>query len=535
VTVTDPATGLLPTNLVQGGVAVSWLTADANSRYSFTCDVPGVVVDFGAGAEALYANEVPGLAIAAGGATNTAIDARMKWAPATAYILGQQVLSPNSDVVKANVAHTSAGAYATDVAKWDLSTTFGTTAVVAGKVDKGALVLNVKDYGAVGDGTTDDTAAIQAAIDAVPGTTSLAGATILFPYGQYRVTSQITIAMPGVHLMASGGFTALILPDAAMTGVVFRFAIASTFVRGPRVTNLRISMNGSAAGALLFEGAYDNAILENVFVDGMTGTAAGIKFTNAAGATTDVSQTITATNCYVAGATGYTGKAWHLERVQEAVFTSCKGLGGGEGSGTSWYLRGCRGVAFYGCSAAVSAKGWDLDASVTAMVGITISSPTIEGVTNTITTTGTQLISGLTLTNPRAQIASTIAAGPILLNYVSTSQLETKAILVTVASTCSQVHLLTEDVTKITDSGSYTSMILWQNAAARMGLRGSTGVSLFVGAVENARVVNAGSAQTGLMLTANPTGAGAVLTTVLIGAVDSGGVGYRLLRVPNTP
>ena len=65
VSVTDPATGLLPTNLVQGGVAVSWLTADANSRYSFSCDVPGVVVDFGAGAQALYANEVPGLMVSA--------------------------------------------------------------------------------------------------------------------------------------------------------------------------------------------------------------------------------------------------------------------------------------------------------------------------------------------------------------------------------------------------------------------------------------------------------------------------------------
>jgi hypothetical protein len=77
VSVTDPATGLLPANLTQGGLAVTWLTADANSRYSFTCDVPGVVVDFGAGAEALYANEVPGLAIAAGGATTTAIDAHL--------------------------------------------------------------------------------------------------------------------------------------------------------------------------------------------------------------------------------------------------------------------------------------------------------------------------------------------------------------------------------------------------------------------------------------------------------------------------
>ena len=129
VSVTDPATGLLPTNLMQAGVAVSWLTADANSRYSFTCDVPGVVVDFGAGAEALYANEVPGMAIAAGGATNTAIDARMKWSgPGTVYALNQQVISPNNDVVSAIAAHTSGGSFTP--ANWTLSSTFvaqGTT------------------------------------------------------------------------------------------------------------------------------------------------------------------------------------------------------------------------------------------------------------------------------------------------------------------------------------------------------------------------------------------------------------------------
>jgi polygalacturonase len=46
-----------------------------------------------------------------------------------------------------------------------------------------ALVVNVRDKGAKGDGSTDDTDAIQAAIDQVAGT----GGTVLVPDGVYRV------------------------------------------------------------------------------------------------------------------------------------------------------------------------------------------------------------------------------------------------------------------------------------------------------------------------------------------------------------
>jgi hypothetical protein len=51
--------------------------------------------------------------------------------------------------------------------------------------------VSVKDFGAVGDGVADDTAAIQAAIAYIK---TLGGGTVVFPCGNYKVTSTISIA-----------------------------------------------------------------------------------------------------------------------------------------------------------------------------------------------------------------------------------------------------------------------------------------------------------------------------------------------------
>jgi hypothetical protein len=61
-------------------------------------------------------------------------------------------------------------------------------------------VYNVKAFGAKGDGTTDDTAAIQAAVTAA----SVAGGVVRIPVGTYLVTNTITIAEPGVRIVGDG-------------------------------------------------------------------------------------------------------------------------------------------------------------------------------------------------------------------------------------------------------------------------------------------------------------------------------------------
>lgn len=53
--------------------------------------------------------------------------------------------------------------------------------------------ISVKDFGATGDGVTDDTAAIQAAVDYL---TDYNGGTLHIPYGLYKVTATINIGLP---------------------------------------------------------------------------------------------------------------------------------------------------------------------------------------------------------------------------------------------------------------------------------------------------------------------------------------------------
>ena len=105
-------------------------------------------------------------------------------------------------------------------------------------------VVNVLDYGAVGDGSTDDTAAIQAALDAGSNT-------VYLPAGTYRVSDSIAVNSNTKLCVAGVGITT-IKPFATPYNFVFIQNYMASVVTGTTLdTNIEIcelTINGLSTG-----------------------------------------------------------------------------------------------------------------------------------------------------------------------------------------------------------------------------------------------------------------------------------------------
>lgn len=105
------------------------------------------------------------------------------------------------------------------------------------KVSVDALVVNVRDHGAKGDGVTDDTASINTAIS-----TSPAGSVIWFPPGTYLVSSTVVL-YPNRTYLGPGGMEqrATILGTSAVTGAI---VAAQGWTTNATVCDSAIKMSG---------------------------------------------------------------------------------------------------------------------------------------------------------------------------------------------------------------------------------------------------------------------------------------------------
>jgi hypothetical protein len=72
------------------------------------------------------------------------------------------------------------------------------------------MMLSVKEFGATGDGVTDDTAAIQAAINSLT-----AGGIVYLPGATYIVSSTLNIPVSNVKMMGSGNATVIKAADSS--------------------------------------------------------------------------------------------------------------------------------------------------------------------------------------------------------------------------------------------------------------------------------------------------------------------------------
>tara|TARA_R110000868_G_C10924364_1_gene765921 strand:- start:52 stop:2493 length:2442 start_codon:yes stop_codon:yes gene_type:complete len=110
----------------------------------------------------------------------------------------------------------------------------GSGAVIRTAQNKMRESYSVKDFGAVGDGVTDDSAAVQTAVNNMT-----AGGTLVFPFGTYKINTSILVPYSNITIIGNGSTidaTTLAYNGAVRgSGAVFRL-ITPSAVHGATLT-----------------------------------------------------------------------------------------------------------------------------------------------------------------------------------------------------------------------------------------------------------------------------------------------------------
>lgn len=170
--------------------------------------------------------------------------------------------------------------------------------------------LNVRDFGAVGDGETDDTAAFQQALEQAAAD---GGNRVLVPTGTYVISDTLDVAANVTFAGVNRGASKLRRPDDAHE-VLIRLEGADNAV----VRDLDLKVRGytpgeSRAAALVIEGGSQDVVIENV-------SAEGFSRGFSVGRDSEESRALTFRNC-----TARHSRTWGfvVDHTQDVLFEQC--------------------------------------------------------------------------------------------------------------------------------------------------------------------------------------------------------------------
>ena len=136
--------------------------------------------------------------------------------------------------------------------------------------------VTVDSFGAVGDGVTDDTAALQAAIDAA----ILAKKDLFIQSGTYKITATLNVTSTSIKIYGAGRYGTVI--DSFATGSAIKCS-----AWGGVISSLQISVNTSSGNGIEAGNNSRNCAIDNVYLEatavGATQTGAGIYLNSESG------------------------------------------------------------------------------------------------------------------------------------------------------------------------------------------------------------------------------------------------------------
>lgn len=447
-------------------------------------------------------------------------------------------------------------------------------------------------YGAKADGITDDILALEQTIAKIKED---GGNRLFLSAGNYAISRPLVITNLGIDIVCVPYRTKITPTPNFVGNELIRFEQNEEDVyKGINLGGVYIDLNNETCNGITVINAYDQFVFKNVEVRDCNDDYVPFNFThkntgNIGGQTLLLENTIGEHF-----SNNPTKPVYYFEKYHEVNLIGAKAFANKANStpingtlrvGDCFYFKDCRGITMTGCSSAFGDNAVVFEAVGRTIQGLTIVGQTNEEITGRAlkTVNTNQSISQITVLPIRSQSGS----GTFLLDNVTQSTIYSLNAVVDVINGSSQNTIFTTDYTKVNNTGrgnsivgmaNYNdpgfkvnnSMLVYNDSTPFFMMKADTKLSRLVhnasSLVDNGISIDKrnGSKWQKLIsmldneikffdidnvemanFRSNPANgyAGMVLLyradsvtkfqQVQVGAVDSGGTGYRVLRVPN--